>query len=315
MSLKPGKELIRFYFSFNDPYGFILTPVVKNLGHNYKVDIEYVPLTTYDKSGMFSDDKTTRHFYSADVLRFAKKAGRKLIYSDKPVNSIGLCEGYYHAYDQMLGVKYMNLVLAARWVSAKDTANVEEVVEALKYLEMDQEELTKALSSDKYLERYIEGARKADEDGVIGVPFFTFRGEGYMGADGLGYLEDTLKSDQSLIVHHDAGYEVIKADELTEKIGKGEPLLVLDIRIPKDYGAGHIPGANCIPAKVVHRNLHKLDHDWNIIIVDDGGVAASETAFFLASEGFSKVSVLSDGMPTWKGATETGIDNWHDKLK
>ena len=41
MDNKAKKEIVRFYFSFNDPYSFIIAPAVKSLAQNYKVDIEY----------------------------------------------------------------------------------------------------------------------------------------------------------------------------------------------------------------------------------------------------------------------------------
>ncbi len=309
------KERIRYYFSFNDPYSFILTPVVKNLSHNYRINIDYIPLTRFDRAGMFAGDEATRKYYSVDALRFAKKGGRKLMFINRAQSAAGVCRAKFLADEKMLGLKYINLVFALRWVSEKDISRPQDIVEGLKFLEIPEAELLEAMEGAKYLEPAREAESMAMDDGVIGVPFMTFRGEGYMGASGLDYLETVLKSDSALIVHHDASYGVIKADELAEKIDNKEPMLILDVRIPKDFRAGHIPGSNCLPAKVVHRNLARMETSWNIVLVDGGGVDASETGFLLASRGFGKVVCLSGGYSAWKGEAETGLEAWQDKLK
>ncbi|VAX19864.1 hypothetical protein MNBD_NITROSPINAE02-750 [hydrothermal vent metagenome] len=308
-------EKIRYYFSFNDPYSFILTPAVKNLSHGYRIDIDYIPLSRFDGLGMFSADEATRKFYLADASRFARKGGRKLIFDNRAQSSSGVCRAKFLADEKMLGLKYINLVFALRWVSEKDISTPQDIVEGLKFLEIPEDELVEAITGDKYLEATLQGEAMAADDGVIGVPFMTFRGEAYMGPDGLDYLENALKSDKTLVIHHDASYGVIKADELAAKLYKKEPLLVLDVRIPKEYREGHIPGSNCLPAKVVHRNFNRLETGWNITLVDDGGVDASETGFMLASRGFGNVACLSGGYPAWKGKVETGLDAWQDKLK
>ncbi|MBI4666319.1 MAG: DsbA family protein [Nitrospinae bacterium] len=315
MDVSFDKEIIRFYLSFNDPASFILAPMVKNLSHAYKVDVEYIPVTTFDRTGLFSINEAERRYYIRDIGRFSKKADRKLNYIDQPLDCRKACLGRFYADEKMLGLKYINLVMAARWLGAKDISNTGAIAESVKFIELGGTGLAMALETSLYETAQAEAEAGAVKDGVIGVPFMVFRGEGFFGADRLPYLEDVIKSDPSLIVHHDASYSVISPGEMAEKVKNNEPLLALDVRIPKDFGQGHIPGANCLPAKIVYRNMNRLDRDWTIIVVDEGGVEASEVAFALAGAGFGKVAVLSGGMKLWNGAVETGLDKWQDKLK
>lgn len=315
MNGSSGKETVRFYFSFNDPYSFIVTPAVKNLAQNYKIEIEYAPLPIFDRSGIFSEDESVRNYYRADVERFSRKAGRKLNYADQPQDSAKVCRGLFLARKKMLGLKYINLIFAMRWVSGGDIADTSDIIKNLKFLEFDEAELNEALETDKYAGQIAAVEKQANDDGVIGTPFYVFKGARYMGAERIEYIEKDIESDPSLTIHHDAGYMVKQPDELKKMLDEKDDLLVLDIRIPKDFGQAHIPGANCIPSKIVHRHINDLDRDWPIVLVDDGGVAASEIGFLLASEGFKKISVLSGGFPAWKGATHSGLENWRDKLK
>ncbi|VAX21330.1 hypothetical protein MNBD_NITROSPINAE04-185 [hydrothermal vent metagenome] len=315
MNDSSGKETVKFYFSFNDPYSFIATPAVKNLAQNYKIEIEHSPLASFDKSGVFSEDESVRSYYRADIERLSQKAGRKLNYIDRAQDSVKVCRGLCLANEKMLGLKFINLVFAMRWVNGGDISDTSDVIESLKFLEFDETELRQALESDQFTPRLDALETEAKNDGVIATPFYFFKGMGYLGVERIEYLEEDIKSDPSLTIHHDAGYIVTQPDELKKMMEDKSHLLVLDIRIPKDFGKAHIPGSNCIPSKVVHRHVNDLDRDWPIVLVDDGGVAASEIGFFLASEGFKKISVLAGGFPAWKGATQSGLENWRDKLK
>ncbi|MBF0170600.1 MAG: DsbA family protein [Nitrospinae bacterium] len=315
MDTPARKEKVRFYFSFNDPYSFLMAPAVKQLGHDFKIDIEWLPLPGYDAAGMFAPDDAVRRYVRTDALRFARKAGRQLLFDDTPMDSRMAVRATFFAQEQMLGVKCLNLLFALRWVSKKNLASVDDLVDGLKFLEMNEDALREAMTTDRYEPAIDRAERLAREEGVVGVPFLTFRGEGYLGPDRLQYLADTLTADPSLVVHHDAGYAVIKADELAAALERNEPMLLLDLRIPKDFGEGHIPGSNCLAAKVVYRNLHRLDREWRITLVDGGGVEASETGFYMAGEGFAHVAVLSGGWPAWKGDVATGLAGWQDKLK
>jgi len=315
MNDSSGKETLRFYFSFNDPYSFIVTPAVKNLSQNYKIEIEYIPLASFDRSGVFSKDESVRNYYRADIERFSKKAGRKLNYIDQTQDSAKVCRGLFFANEKMLGLKFINLVFAMRWVNGKDIGDTSALIESLKFLEFDETELREALESDRYASQLTALNKQAKDDGVIATPFYLFKGAGYLGVERIEYLEEDIESDPSLIIHHDAGYIVIQPEELKKKLDDKDPMVVVDIRIPKDFGHAHIPGSNCIPAKVVHRHVNDLDRDWPIVLVDDGVVDSSEIGFFLGSEGFKNISVLSGGFPAWKGATQSGLENWRDKLK
>ncbi len=309
------RETLRFYFSFNDPYSFLITPAIKTISQNYRVEIEYVPLADYDAENVFSDDESVRSYHRRDLDRFAKKAGRKLDYLDHSIDSSKACRGKYFADKLMLGAKYINLVFAMRWIGAGDISVTADLVEGLKYLEFDKRALVDALESDTYNAALEAGRLQSVDDRVIGAPFMVFRDEPFYGPDRLEDLENTIKSDPSMIIHHDASYSVIQPGELKEILDHGKPVFVLDIRIPKDFGLGHIPGANCLPAKIVHRNLDRMDREWKIVVTGDGSADESEIAFMLAGAGFRSVSVLAGGYPAWKGEKEKGLENWHDKLK
>ena len=111
-------------------------------------------------------------------------------YTDTAQDSAKVCRGYFLAEEKMLGLKYINLLFAMRWLNAKDIGQVDEIIEGLKFLEFDTAQLTEALGPEKYKAKLSAVKAQSAEDGVIGVPFLAFRDEGFLGAERIDYLED-----------------------------------------------------------------------------------------------------------------------------
>jgi thiosulfate sulfurtransferase len=307
------REPLRFCFSFSDPASLIVVPAVKTFGHDYKVDIDFIPLPDYDQSGVFSPDPAIRNYRVTDLARLAKHENRKLNYRPEPASTLGACRIKHLADEKMLGLKAIFLLLSHRWINGGDISDPVAVAAALAFLDLGPE-VADAFTGEGYDPLVNADQAKAKEDGVIGVPFFTFRGESFYGLDRVAWLGEALRADPALKINHDAGYTPIAPAQLQEMIEKEEAALILDLRIPKEFGAGHIKGANCVPVKILHRTLDRLDRKWRIILVDDDGVTASEAAKYLAGEGFERVHTLIGGFPAWRGGLATGLDNWQDKL-
>lgn len=85
-----------------------------------------------------------------------------------------------------------------------------------------------------------------------------------------------------------------------------EDAVILDVRAPKEFKAGHILGARQIkPEELKDGNFVKLEKskDKPIIVVCALGSTAKKTASQLLKAGFEKVSVLKGGMSAWQSAS------------
>lgn len=86
-----------------------------------------------------------------------------------------------------------------------------------------------------------------------------------------------------------------------------EDALVVDVRDPGEYGAGHILGARNVPLAQIGERIesgHELGKrkDKPVIVYCDSGDRASKAVATLKKLGFSRVVNLSGGLPAWQQA-------------
>jgi rhodanese-related sulfurtransferase/rubrerythrin len=82
--------------------------------------------------------------------------------------------------------------------------------------------------------------------------------------------------------------------------------LLLDVRQPQEYGAGHIPGAVLIPLPELIDKAKGLDPSKPVLAYCRSGNRSRAAAAFLLSEGFSSVYSIDGGITSWNGQVATG---------
>ena len=104
------------------------------------------------------------------------------------------------------------------------------------------------------------------------------------------------------LVRRSAGGPYVDPAGATHLINR-EDALVVDVRDPGEYGAGHILGAKNVP---VDRIGEKGDlgkrMDRPLIVYCDTGSRAGKAAGALRQQGFTRVVNLSGGLGAWQSA-------------
>jgi len=96
-----------------------------------------------------------------------------------------------------------------------------------------------------------------------------------------------------------------RARELME--GKSsEAIVALDVRQPKEYEAGHIPGAKLIPMPDLTKRLDEIDPEKGVVVYCAIGGRSRVAAQMLAGRGFSDVYNLAGGFKAWTGKAAFG---------
>jgi glyoxylase-like metal-dependent hydrolase (beta-lactamase superfamily II)/rhodanese-related sulfurtransferase len=78
--------------------------------------------------------------------------------------------------------------------------------------------------------------------------------------------------------------------------------LVVDVREPGEYAAGHVPGALSVPQADLALRLDDLPRNRELLVVCEGGSRSVRAARFLKQVGFSKVTNLAGGTSAWRRA-------------
>ena len=96
--------------------------------------------------------------------------------------------------------------------------------------------------------------------------------------------------------------EEIDRDELARRLKAGE-LIVLDVRPPAEFAAGHITGSRSVPVAELRRHLRALPKGVEVVAYCRGPycVYADEAVRELARKGF-RARRLIDGFPEWQRA-------------
>lgn len=85
-----------------------------------------------------------------------------------------------------------------------------------------------------------------------------------------------------------------------------EQFHLLDVRQPKEYRQGHLPGALLIPLNTLADRLRDLDPDKTAITYCAAGPRSRAAASMLINAGFSKVFNMAGGIRAWEGGIASG---------
>jgi rhodanese-related sulfurtransferase len=83
-----------------------------------------------------------------------------------------------------------------------------------------------------------------------------------------------------------------------------EDALVVDVREPNEFAAGHLPNARHIPLNAMEKRIGELDkHKAKpVIVVCHSGSRSGSACNALRKNGFEKVFNLAGGMVSWEQA-------------
>jgi rhodanese-related sulfurtransferase len=98
------------------------------------------------------------------------------------------------------------------------------------------------------------------------------------------------------------GLEVVDRAELAARLRRGDAV-VLDVRPPAEFAAGHITGARSVPLRELRRQLRALSKDVEVVAYCRGPycVFADDAVRQLLAKGY-RARRLADGFPEWKRA-------------
>jgi rhodanese-related sulfurtransferase len=93
--------------------------------------------------------------------------------------------------------------------------------------------------------------------------------------------------------------------ELVARLDAGQaPPLVLDVRTPEEFAAGHVPGARNIPIDELDERIGEIaaHRDQEVVVYCETGRRAGKASDALGTAGFTQVRQLDGDMRAWREA-------------
>lgn len=81
--------------------------------------------------------------------------------------------------------------------------------------------------------------------------------------------------------------------------------LLIDVREPSEFKAGHIPGAINIPVRSLTENLDKISKDYPVILYCSSGYRTAMGVMALHMLGYANVQGFPPSIQGWKAKGET----------
>jgi rhodanese-related sulfurtransferase len=99
-----------------------------------------------------------------------------------------------------------------------------------------------------------------------------------------------------------SAYEDITPEEVYQRMGNGDDMVIVDVRESYEYESGYIPGAINLPwnSGVLQNDYEKLLSDIDIIVVCRSGNRSVSASIFLDNKGFQHVYNMLGGMRAWE---------------
>ena len=94
----------------------------------------------------------------------------------------------------------------------------------------------------------------------------------------------------------------IAASELSARRASSAAPVVIDVRTPEEYAAGHIPGALNIPFDQVAQRISEVDAPHGVALYCMVGPRARKGEAALLSAGYTSVLHLEGGLAGWQAA-------------
>jgi len=116
----------------------------------------------------------------------------------------------------------------------------------------------------------------------------------------VGYLEGGFAAAADRPEFH-SGIDRILPSVLAKVLERPNDLVVLDVRGPGEWDAGHLERALNIPLPALERRISEVPAGRGIVVVCKSGYRSSLAASLLARHGFSEVRDLVGGMDAWDG--------------
>ncbi len=98
--------------------------------------------------------------------------------------------------------------------------------------------------------------------------------------------------------------------EVKQKIDRGDPFVLIDVREPHEWQICHIPQAKLIPLGELPKRVNELDSAVEIVAHCKSGMRSAKAVDFLKQAGFKKVKNMTGGILAWSDKVDPSVPKY-----
>ncbi len=102
----------------------------------------------------------------------------------------------------------------------------------------------------------------------------------------------------------------VTPEEVKRRLGKGDSLLLLDVREPVEYAICKLPDSKLIPLGQIPDRVRELDSAQDIILYCHHGVRSLQAAQFMREAGFKRVWSMKGGIEAWSERIDASVPRY-----
>jgi rhodanese-related sulfurtransferase len=102
----------------------------------------------------------------------------------------------------------------------------------------------------------------------------------------------------------------ITAKEVSERVTRGDQLLLVDVREPWEYDLCKIPGAKLIPLGTLPANLNVLLDADEVICYCHHGMRSLDAAVWLRQQGVESAKSMAGGIERWSAEIDSTVPRY-----
>ncbi|MCQ8103993.1 rhodanese-like domain-containing protein [Methylomonas sp. SURF-2] len=100
------------------------------------------------------------------------------------------------------------------------------------------------------------------------------------------------------------------AQQLQERLQRGDTLQLLDVREAHEYAFARIEGSIHIPLNRIPERIQELNAEQDIVVICHHGMRSQQACLFLDQYGFDRLYNLKGGIDAWSTSCDPTVPRY-----
>ena len=102
----------------------------------------------------------------------------------------------------------------------------------------------------------------------------------------------------------------VSVEELKALCDRGAPIVLVDVREPRETAISDLPGSVKIPLGTLPQSLDRIGKEDDIVVYCRSGARSAQAVQFLLTNGYAKAKNLAGGINRWAELVDSSMPKY-----